>query len=120
MGYLYIFGCIFFTVYGQLILKWRLSLKGTMPEDLVGKMLFLAKAFLDPFILSGFVGAFVASLFWMAAMTKFEVSFAYPFMSLAFVAVLFLSALFFHEPITLGKVLGLILIIGGIIVTVKL
>ena len=120
MGYLYIFGCIFFTVYGQLILKWRLSLKGAMPEALTGKLLFLAKTFLDPFILSGFAAAFVASLFWMAAMTKFQVSFAYPFMSIAFIAVLFLSALFFHEPITLGKVLGLILITSGIIVTVKL
>lgn len=120
MGYLYIFGCIFFTVYGQLILKWRLSLKGAMPEELMGKFLFLAKAFLDPFILSGFAAAFIASLFWMAAMTKFQVSFAYPFMSIAFVAVLFLSALFFHEPITLGKVLGLFLIICGIVVTVRL
>ena len=36
MGYIYIFGCIFFTVYGQLILKWRLSLKGAMPADLTG------------------------------------------------------------------------------------
>ena len=120
MGYLYIFGCIFFTVYGQLILKWRLSLKGAMPEAFAEKLMFLAKAFLDPFILSGFAAAFVASLFWMAAMTKFQVSFAYPFMSIAFIAVLFLSALFFHEPITLGKVLGLILITSGIIVTVKL
>ena len=120
MGYVYVFGCIFFTVYGQLILKWRLSLRGAMPESFGGKLLFLANARLDPFILSGVAGAFVASLFWMAAMTKFEVSFAYPFMSLAFVAVLFLSALFFHEPITLGKVLGLLLIIGGIVVTVKL
>ena len=120
MGYLYIFGCVFFTVYGQLILKWRLSLKGDMPDELAGKLLFLARAFLDPFILSGVAGAFVASLFWMAAMTKFEVSFAYPFMSLAFVAVLLLSALFFHEPITVGKVLGLALIVCGIIVTVNL
>ena len=93
MGYLYIFGCIFFTVYGQLILKWRLSLKGAMPEEFSGKLLFLAKAFLDPFILSGFAAAFVASLFWMAAMTKFQVSFAYPFMSIAFIAVLFLKQL---------------------------
>jgi multidrug transporter EmrE-like cation transporter len=107
MGYLCIFGCIFFTVYGQLILKWRLSMKGALPEDLTGKLLFLTKAF-------------IASLFWMAVMTKFDISFAYPFMSLAFVAVLFLSALFFQEPITLGKVLGLALIICGIIVTVKL
>lgn len=89
MGYLYIFGCILITVYGQLILKWRLSLKGAMRETLTGKLLFLAKAFLDPFVLSGFVAVFVASLFWMAAMTKFQVSFAYPFMSIAFIAVFF-------------------------------
>ncbi len=120
MGYFYIFGCIVFTVYGQLILKWRLSLQGAMPDDLTPKLLFLAKAFLDPLILSGFAAAFVASLFWMAAMTKFDVSFAYPFMSLAFVAVLLLSSLFFHEPVTLGKILGLVLICCGIIVTVKL
>lgn len=120
MGYFYIFGCIFFTVYGQLILKWRLSLKGALPEALPDKIMFLSKAFLDPFILSGFAAAFVASVFWMAAMTKFDISFAYPFMSLAFVAVLLLSACFFHEPVTLGKVLGLVLICGGIIISVKL
>ena len=120
MGYLYIFSCIFFTVYGQLILKWRLSLKGAMPDGNPGKLLFLAKAFLVPFIISGVWAAFVAILFWMAAMTTFQVSFAYPFMSIAFVAALFLSALFFHEPITLGKALWLIRPFYGIIDTVKI
>ena len=55
----------------------------------------------------------------MAAVTKFEVSFAGSFMSLAFVAILLLSALFFLAT-TLGKPLGLILVIGGIVATVKL
>ena len=119
MGYLYIFGCVFFTVYGQLMLKWRLSLKGVMPDALLSKILFLASAFLDPFVLSAFAAAFVASLFWMAAMTKFDVSFAYPFMSLAFVLVLLLSALFFQEPITVGKVAGMVLICSGILVMGK-
>jgi len=97
-----------------------LSLQDALPGDLTGKQLFLAKAFLDPFILSGFVAAFIASLFWMAAMTKLDVSFfAYPFMSLAFVAVRLLSALFCQEPITLGKVLGLAPIVSGFVVTVK-
>ena len=89
LGYAYIRGCIFFTVYGQLILKWSLSLKDLMPGELMPKLLFLAKAFLDPFIISGLAGAFVVSLFRMAVMTKFDVAFAYPFISLAFVAVLF-------------------------------
>lgn len=78
------------------------------------------KLFLDPWLLSGFAAAFVASLFWMAAMTRFELSFAYPFMSLSFVLVFFLSVFIFGEAFTWGKVLGLALIIAGIIVTVKL
>jgi drug/metabolite transporter (DMT)-like permease len=119
-NYLYIFGCIAFTVYGQIILKWRLAQKGHLPNELSEKLIFLAKAFLDPFVLSGFFAAFIASLFWMAAMTKFDISDAYPFTSLAFVLILLLSALFFHEPITLGKVFGMILICAGIIVTAKM
>lgn len=120
MGYLYIFGCILFTVYGQLVLKWRMNLKGQLPAEITDKMLFMAKLFLDPWLLSGFGAAFIASLFWMAAMTKFEISFAYPFMSLSFVLVLILSILIFGETFSWGKVVGLLLIVAGIIVTVKL
>jgi|SRR5690554_3022051 len=120
MGYLYIFGCILFTVYGQLVLKWRMNLKGQLPAEITDKMLFMAKLFLDPWLLSGFGAAFIASMFWMAAMTKFEISFAYPFMSLSFVLVLILSILIFGETFTWGKVIGLLLIVAGIIVTVKL
>ena len=120
MGYFYIFGCILFTVYGQLVLKWRMNLKGQLPAEITDKMLFMAKLFLDPWLLSGFGAAFIASLFWMAAMTKFEISFAYPFMSLSFVLVLILSILIFGETFTWGKVMGLLLIVAGIIVTVKL
>ncbi len=50
-------------------------------------------------------------------MTKFELSHAYPFMSLSFVFVLALSGFFFHESIALPKVFGvLLMIMTGIIV----
>jgi len=78
------------------------------------------KFLIDPFILSGFVSAFVASVFWMLAMTKFEITFAYPFMSLSPALVFLLGVLLLGETFTLGKLLGLIIIIAGIIVTVKL
>jgi len=119
-NYLYIFGCIAFTVYGQIVLKWRIAQKGHLPQDFFEKIAFLAKALIDPFIISGFIAAFLASLLWMAAMTKFELSAAYPFTSLAFIFVLLLSALLFREPITVGKVLGMALICAGIIVTAKM
>lgn len=52
-------------------------------------------------------------------MTKLELSHAYPFMSLSFVFVLVLSGFFFHESITLPKLLGGLLIMVGIIVGVQ-
>ena len=119
-NYLYIFGTLIFTVYGQIILKWRLSsLKIVLPGDLVEKLVFLTKLIFDPFIFSGFVSAVIASLFWMAAMTKFEITTAYPFMSLAPALVFIIGVLLLGETFSIGKVLGLVFIIIGIIVTVK-
>lgn len=117
MGYLYIAGTILFTVYGQLILKWRIAQYGALPADGFAKLLFLIRLLLDPLILSGFVSAFIASLFWMAAMTKFALSYAYPFMSLSFVLVFLFSILLLREPLTWAKVAGLALIVAGVWVT---
>lgn len=117
MGYFYIFGTIFFTVYGQLAIKWKITSYGSLPEAFSEKILFLFKVLFDPVIFSGFLSAFIASFFWMAAMTKFELSYAYPFMSGAFVLVFLLSVLLFHEVVTWQKIIGLALIVVGIFVS---
>ncbi len=117
MGYFYIFATIFFTVYGQIILKWRINDVGSLPEGLTDKIVFLFKLLFDPWIFSGFFAAFIASFFWMATMTKFDISFAYPFMSGAFVLVFLLSVFLFQEAITWQKIFGLLFIITGIIIT---
>ena len=117
MGFFYIFGTIFFTVYGQLVLKWRISGFGELPEATMDKIVFLLKLLFDPFIFSGFASAFIASLFWMAAMTKFDVSYAYPFMSLSFVLVFLFAAFLFKEPVTIYKIAGLALIVTGIYIS---
>ncbi|WP_223854743.1 EamA family transporter [Bacteroides sp. GM023] len=123
MGYLYILLTILFTVYGQVILKWRISNLNwslTTTEG-VGQMIVSYVKFLfDPLIFSGFVSAFIASIFWMLAMTKFELTYAYPFMSLSPALVFVIGILVLGETFTIGKILGLLLIMIGILVTVKL
>jgi drug/metabolite transporter (DMT)-like permease len=119
MGYLYIFLTIVFTVYGQLIMKFRIVLYGNLPDAFWHKLLFLLRLFLDPYILSGVFSAFLASVCWMAAMTKFELSFAYPFMSLAYVLVFIFSITFLNETLTINKIIGLVLIILGIVISSK-
>lgn len=120
MNYLYIAGTLLFTVYGQIILKWRLNmLSFKLPDSTSQKVVAIIKLLLDPYIISGFVAAFVASLFWIAAMSKFEITKAYPFMSLAPALVFMIGVLVLNESFSWGKVIGLLLIIIGTIVTVK-
>jgi undecaprenyl phosphate-alpha-L-ara4N flippase subunit ArnF len=52
-------------------------------------------------------------------MTKFEITHAYPFMSLAPALVFLLGVFVLNESFTLGKVIGLIIIMIGIFITVK-
>ena len=119
LDYLYILATIGFTVYGQLMLKWRIGKIGPMPVDAFEKLKFLISLLLDPGIFSGFVAGFAASLAWMAAMTKFDLSHAYPFMSLNFVVVLLLSGWLLSEPMTLQKAAGVCLIVLGTVIAAR-
>ncbi len=119
MGYVYIFFSIIFTVYSQVMIKWSLSRMGAGPEVFPDKFIFLFKAIFNPFVFSGFVAAFMGGLCWMAALTKFDISYAYPFMSLAFVLVTICSYFLLNESLSAYKLTGLLLIIAGIIVAAK-
>lgn len=116
MDYLYILGTILFTVYGQIVIKWRVDTYGAFPLLIADKAIFIGKLLLDPYIISGLFGAFLAALCWMAAMTKFELSHAYPFIGLTYVLIILISGILFHEAITFPKIIGVTLIVIGIIV----
>lgn len=117
MSLIYVFLTVIFTVYGQLVLKWQISAAGALPELFSDKLVFLLKQLLNPWVATGFAAAFLASLCWMAALTKLQLSYAYPLVSLSFILVLIFSNIFFYEPITIQKIFGTILIITGIAVS---
>ncbi|MCY7316786.1 MAG: EamA family transporter [Rubrivivax sp.] len=118
-GHVYILLTLAFTVYGQLVLKWQMGSAGPLPAGGAAKLGFLLQQFMNPWIFSGFVSAFVASLAWMAAMTRFELNYAYPFMSLAFVMVMVLGVLFLGEGVNLRKVIGTLMVMAGLIVIAR-
>jgi len=119
LDYGYILATIVFTVYGQLILKWRIASLAPLPQETWPKVQQLVWWILDPAIFSGFVAAFLASLAWMAAMTRFDLNHAYPFMALNFVIVLLLSGWLLNEPVNLQKSLGVLLIVVGTVVAAR-
>ena len=55
----------------------------------------------------------------MLAMTKFEISYAYPFVSINYVLILGGSVLLFNEALNFPKISGNLLIILGIILLAR-
>ncbi len=117
MGYFYVFLTIALTVYGQIILKWQVellavdSLAGAWPDRLV----FFSRLLLSPWVISSLVAAFIAFLTWAIALTKLDLSHAYPFTSLSFVCVVILGWVLFGEGVSALKILGLSLVVFGVI-----
>ena len=118
-GHVFIALTLVFTVYGQLVLKWQMSDVGPLPEGNLSKLGFLLLQFLNPWIMTGLASAFLASLAWMAAMTRLDLTYAYPFMSLAFVIVMAFSVLFLNEPLSMQRILGTLMVVAGLIVMTR-
>ena len=118
INHFYIFLTIFFAVSSQLIIKWKMSAFSLANHETVSeKFIFAFTMLFNPYILISLTFTLLSGLSWMIAMTKFDISYAYPFTTLGFVFIFIFSAIFFNEPITWQKVIGLILIIIGIIIS---
>jgi multidrug transporter EmrE-like cation transporter len=116
MSWVYVATTIILTVYGQLIVKWQVGRAGSLPEATGAKIEFLARLVVNPWMISVLLAAFIAALAWMAAMTRLELSKAYPFVALSFALVLIGSAIFFDEALTVAKVVGVAFILVGLVI----
>lgn len=114
-GITYILATIVFTIYGQIVIKWRIGNNTVLPEGLLDKFKLLGLLFLDPFVISGLFAAFLSAVAWMAAMTKFEVSFAYPIVLGGLVlGTNIVAIVVLHESVSWTKISALLLVILGI------
>ena len=104
--YLFIVGCIVFTVAGQLLIK-----KGAMAQP-EGQAIY--RFFFDPYILAGLASAVIASMSWMKALQHLPLSRAYPFMSISFPVVAILASFLFSETVKPTQWVGLSVILLGL------
>jgi len=119
VDHLYIVSTLIFTVYSQLIIRWQVSNAGNLPEDFTDKIYFIGQLLINPWILSSILATFFAGVSWMLAMSRFEISYAYPWISINFVLILILGVLLFNESLSGAKLLGTFLIVAGIVLIAR-
>ena len=102
--------------FGQVLLKKGMEIIG--PVDLsflsLGKVVWSLIS--NPFIVGGIFTYGISMLLWLTALSKVELSYAYPFVSLGYIIMIFASWLIFHENITLLRLSGCLVILLGVII----
>lgn len=95
---------------GQIALKTGINLLGEKPAPLV-----VLKGIFTPWILAGFACYFLSSLLYLVALSRLELSYAYPMVAVSYVVVTFLSWKFLNEPVPTMRIAGLAVICVGVL-----
>lgn len=91
----------------------RTALSG-QPGALLGAGLDFLRLLLNPWVLAGFVCYGLSSISWLMVLSRAELSFAYPLLSMGYVVIVLIGWLAFGENVTLYRWGGVLLIILGI------
>lgn len=106
---------------GALIIKNYLNHAGTVSFDSISAALkSLWKIFTAPQVIGAFAALFGAAIAWIIALSRMDLSVAYPVaVGLNFGVVVGISLFFYGEPVTLQKLIGLSLVFMSIVVLAK-
>lgn len=115
--YLYMVASIVLSAIAQLSMKAGMLLFHTSVNQGWLLMDYLHDPAAGLWVLAGLISYALSLLFWMSAIARLELSFAYPMLSLSYVLVYLVAAnwTFLHEPFSLGRSIGIIVVILGVI-----
>lgn len=114
IAYTYIAITVLLTVLGQLSVKWAMLQIGVGPNNITLLPQFILKTFTNLWFIVGMASAVLAAVSWSLALSRSNLSFAYPFMASAIVLVLIFSSLLFGEQIPVSRWLGVLVVGIGI------
>ncbi|MBA7681563.1 EamA family transporter [bacterium] len=105
-------------VVGQLLIKYGLNKLGQIDfsESLI---VSYGKIFLSPFVISGSLVYFLSGFIWLYALSKVNLSFAYPFLALSYILILLASQWFLGENVSFLRWIGVLVICLGVFLVAK-
>ncbi|MFH1690669.1 MAG: EamA family transporter [Candidatus Eisenbacteria bacterium] len=99
---------------GQIVMKKGMQIYGKV--DAVSVWAQLIPILKTPQVAIGFICYGLSSVLWIAVVSNFDLSMAYPMVSLAYVIVFVASWLLLGEQIPALRLVGLLIIVAGVVV----
>jgi len=102
------------TVVGETLLKAGMNKHGELNISADTLVPTAVKLFTNPFVLGGFVFVFSGALFWLAVLSRWPLSLAYPLLSISYIIGTASAVIFLKEKISWVHALGVLVIILGV------
>jgi multidrug transporter EmrE-like cation transporter len=116
-----IIGYVLLNSFGALAIKSTLNKLGAVRLDSLRAILvYFRDLFKWPMAILGFLAIMLSAFVWMAALSRLEITIAYPAaVALNFFVVVLTGSILFRESITLAKIFGIVLIFISIFLLAK-
>ena len=108
--------CVLLTAVGQIALKAGVSHSALSEQLSAGHFLpFFIRAITTPLVIVGLFLYAVSTVLWLVVLTRADLSYAFPLVSLGFVITAAYGHFVLHEDLSLPRVAGIALIVCGVI-----
>jgi len=116
LAILYILVSVVAGAVGQILLKKGMGSMGplTLSIDQLGNILWRIGT--NPYVVIGLAIYVAGTVFWLTALSRVDLSYAYPFASLSYVVMLVASWQLFNENITVLRLLGSLIVCVGVFI----
>lgn len=104
----------------QIALKVGVSSPQLQAAVAAGRLpVFMLEAAQTPWVLAGLLMYVLSAGAWLLVLARADLSFAYPFVSLAFVLTAIYGFWVLNEPMDLARISGIGLIVGGVLLVAR-
>ena len=112
VNYLLLVISISLAITGQLLMKQGMMIFGKFPvKELMTRLIPML---FQPYVLAGLLCFGVSSVFWLVILSRIDLSYAYPMVSIGYIAVVLFSYFVFKENVSLIRWMGVITICAGV------
>jgi len=102
--------CVAGAILAQMFLKLGLNRHGPIESFSLTTMIRLSR---DPLILAAVAFYSATGILWIGALSRVDLSFAYPLLTLSVAGVALVSSVALNEPMNLSRAIGTLLAIAG-------
>ncbi len=114
LAVIYILISVLGSAIGQLLLKKGMNTIGVLTLSIDGFGNMLWRIATNPFVVVGLFIYVISVVFWLVALSRVDLSYAYPFASLSYVIMLIASWWLFNEQISFVRIIGTFVIGIGV------